>query len=139
MDHRADGGVEAGRKVHLGEFVHQEADRAPVHPVDRQLIGIAAAQGFQHPAIAAQGHDHIGLAGAGLAIAAGHHLQRLPGLGLGRCGEVDLWIGHGQVPLRRPAIKVKSVNDDRMTFPFRRHKLPATGEIPWPMTSNPSA
>ena len=104
VDHGADGGVEAFGQTLFGIFIHQETDGAAMHAVDRQLVGVTAAQGLQHPAVAAQSDDHIRLAGHRLAIAPGHSLEGLPGFGLGRSGEVDLGVGHGQVPLRRPAI-----------------------------------
>ena len=53
----------------LDELVHQEADRAAVHAVDR-LAGVhELMQGLQHQAVAAERDDDVGLRGVGIAVA----------------------------------------------------------------------
>ena len=50
-------------------FVHQEADRAPVHAVD-ELAGIhGRMQHLQHEAVAAERHDHVRLLGRHVFVA----------------------------------------------------------------------
>lgn len=43
----------------LGILIHQEPDRAPVHPVDRRGQVLRAVQGGEHEPVTAQCHDHI--------------------------------------------------------------------------------
>ena len=40
-------------------IIHQKADAAPVHAINRQAAAQEAMQGFQHEAIAAKGDDHF--------------------------------------------------------------------------------
>ena len=53
----------------LGEFVHQEADGAAMHAVDRLAGFHELVQGLQHQAVAAERDDHVGLRGVGIAVA----------------------------------------------------------------------
>ena len=74
-DHRqrmdaADIGVgEALVQILLAVVVHQEADRAAVHAVDRHAVVHEAMQRLQHVAVAAECHDGIGLGRIAIAIA----------------------------------------------------------------------
>ena len=52
------------RRSALGIFVHQEADRAAVHAVDRLGRAHGAMQGLQHQTVAAERDDDVGLARA---------------------------------------------------------------------------
>ena len=49
----------AFRKVFFLKLVHEEADSASMHAVDRLLILEALAERFQHVSIAAEGDDHV--------------------------------------------------------------------------------
>src|SRR6202034_1627818 len=63
------GGVEPLGEAVLGELVHQEADRAAVHAIDR-LAGIhEPLQGRQHKTVAAERDDDVGSPRAGVAAA----------------------------------------------------------------------
>ena len=53
----------------LDEFVHQEADGAAVHAVDRLAGFHELVQGLQHQAVAAERDDHVGFRGVGIAVA----------------------------------------------------------------------
>ena len=62
-------GGEPFDQIVQGELVHQEADGAAVHAVDR-LPGIHEfVQGLQHQAVAAERHDHVGGLRFDIAIA----------------------------------------------------------------------
>ena len=62
-------------------FVHQEADRAAVHAVDRLAVVHEAVQRLQHEAVAAERHDGVGLRRLGIAIARDQPLARLECIG----------------------------------------------------------
>jgi hypothetical protein len=51
-------------QVILAVGVHQEADRAAVHPVDRCVDRLRGMQRRQHEPVAPQRHDHVRLFGA---------------------------------------------------------------------------
>ncbi len=53
----------------LDEFVHEEADRAAMHAVDRLAGFHELMQGLQHQSVAAERDNHIGLCGIGIAVA----------------------------------------------------------------------
>src|SRR5580704_3474089 len=70
MDDADMGGVEPLGEAVLGELVHQEADRAAVHAIDR-LAGIhEPLQGRQHKTVAAERDDDVGGLRPGVAVAA---------------------------------------------------------------------
>jgi hypothetical protein len=81
VDHGPLGGVDPLQQVVLAVLVHQEADRAAVHAVDRRLALQGVVQGLQHEAVAAQGHDHLGAVFADVAVAGLQALHRLLRLG----------------------------------------------------------
>jgi len=58
------------------EFVHQEADRAAMHAVDRHMAVEKAVQRLEHEAVAAEGHDDVGLFGRCRLVAALQLVQR---------------------------------------------------------------
>src|SRR5262249_54769317 len=74
VDLRALGGGEALFEVVLAEFVHQEPDRAEIHPVDRLGVAEEAVQRLQHEAVAAQRHDDVAILLAGVGVAGAHEL-----------------------------------------------------------------
>ena len=53
----------------LDEFIHQEADRAAVHAIDRLARVHELMQGLQHQAVAAERDNDIGLRRIGIAVA----------------------------------------------------------------------
>ena len=61
--------------------VHQEADRAAVHAVDRRAGRHEAVQDLQHVAVAAEGHHDIGAVRIGIAMAPGEAADGLAGFG----------------------------------------------------------
>lgn len=68
MDDRDLGGGEPFMQVRFGKLVHQKADGATVHTVDR-LAGIhEALQGREHETIAAERDDHVGGLGPGVTV-----------------------------------------------------------------------
>ena len=67
----------------LDEFIHQEADGAAMHAVDR-LAGIhELVQGLQHQPVAAERDNNVGLGGVGVAVALFQ-----PRIGLARLGRL---------------------------------------------------
>lgn len=52
------------------EIIHQEADRAAVHPIDHLAAVHRVMQRLQHEAVAAQRHDDIGFGRGDMAIEA---------------------------------------------------------------------
>ena len=90
MDHRHLRGGDALGQALLGIFVHQEADGAAVHAVDR-LAGIhELVQGLQHQPVAAERHDHVGGVGLDIAVALLQPLIGLARLGRGGGDEGDV-------------------------------------------------
>ena len=65
------------RKVAIGIFVHQEADRAAVHAVDRLRRVHDPVQRLQHQAVAAERDDDVGVLGRAVAVARDELLARL--------------------------------------------------------------
>ena len=55
-------------KIIFAVIVHQKADRAPVHAIDRRAILEHGMQGLQHQAVAAERHDDVGVAHRHIAI-----------------------------------------------------------------------
>ena len=68
---------QAFRQVVRGILVHEEADGAAVHAVDRLARLHEPVQGLQHEPVAAQRHDDIGVLGGDVAIAGGQPFERL--------------------------------------------------------------
>ena len=61
--------VEALAQVLGGVVVHQEADRAAMHAVDRLAGFHELVQGLQHQAVAAERDDDVGFLRLGIAVA----------------------------------------------------------------------
>jgi hypothetical protein len=77
-------GVEALDEPCLAIIVHQEADRAAMHAIDRLRAAPEPFQGLQHDAVPAERHDHAGVLDGAIAVSCGEILpRRLRGLGLG--------------------------------------------------------
>ncbi len=70
-------------------LVHQEADGAAMHAVDRLAGAHEAVQRLQHEAVAAERDDHIGGLRRGVAVVLAQALTRLLGFGIGACQEGD--------------------------------------------------
>ena len=51
------------------KIVHQEADGAAMHAVDRLARHHVLVQGLQHQPVAAERHDHVGFGRIGVAVA----------------------------------------------------------------------
>ena len=77
MDHRDVGLGQTFRQIVRGILVHEEADGAAVHAVDRLARLHEPVQGLQHEPVAAQRHDDIGVLGGDVAIAGGQPFERL--------------------------------------------------------------
>ena len=77
-DHRP---LEPPDELAFAELVHQEADRAAVHAVNRDAIAHEAVQRLQHEAVAAERNDCIGFLRRGVAIEVHKPLERGAGLG----------------------------------------------------------
>ena len=70
------GAREPAAQVVLAIVVHQEADRAAVHAVDRHAVVQVPVQRLQHQAVAAERDDGVGRLGIGIAVGVGEPLQR---------------------------------------------------------------
>jgi len=81
-------------------FIHQEADGAAMHAVDRLLVAESPAQRFQHVAIAAERHHDVGVRFPNVAIGVAKAAERVLRLGAGACGEGKF---HGRSLLIAPA------------------------------------
>src|SRR4051794_25236531 len=63
------GSGEALVQILLAVVVHEEADRATVHPIDRHAVVHETMQRLQHMPIAAERHDGVGLGRIAVAVA----------------------------------------------------------------------
>ena len=75
------GAASRAAQVFLAVVVHQEADRAAVHAVDRHAGVHVLVQRLQHQPVAAERDDGVGRPGLGVAVARSQPLQGLAGLG----------------------------------------------------------
>ena len=77
----------AGEPLHQPvrpELVHQEADRAAMHAVDRHMTVEIAVQRLEHEAVAAERDDNIGVLGRARLVAPGQLCEaKLRRLGVG--------------------------------------------------------
>ena len=112
--------------------VHQEADRAQMHPVDRFAIVKAPPQRVQHRAVPAQGNDHFGLFLGIMAILVPQQRQHL--LRLRPFGSIksNTQQGHaaacGNV-LPHPSRRPQYVPENRVRgFPLRQKVTRASSE-----------
>ena len=100
MDAADVGRGEARGQIVLAVVVHEEADRAAVHAVDRDAVVHEAVQRLQHVAVAAERHDGVGLGRVALAVARDKALARLDRLRHvarheGNLLEFSFWLWHG--------------------------------------------
>ncbi len=79
MDAADLGGGQPLGQVLLAVVVHQKADRAAVHAVDRNAVVHEPVQRLQHVPVAAQRDDGVGVGGIDLAIARNETLASLDG------------------------------------------------------------
>ena len=81
------------------ELVHQKADGAAMHPIDRLARAHMLMQRLQHQPVAAKRHHDVGAFGIVIAVELGELGERLLGLGAGARDEGDpvisLGSGHG--------------------------------------------
>jgi hypothetical protein len=112
IDHAHDQGMDdrlGGRREPLAQlvfavFVHEEADGAAMHAVDRLACVHEVVQGLQHQAVAAECDDHIGLFGRRIAVAANQRVAREFSLGRRARHEGDAVAGnHGAVSVKAAA------------------------------------
>jgi hypothetical protein len=68
MDHGVARGGEPARKVPRRVLVHQEADGAAVHSVDRLPGAHVTVQGLQHQPVATERHHDIAFGRIGVAV-----------------------------------------------------------------------
>ena len=96
---------EARVQAALGIVVHQEADGAAVHAVDRLGRHHRPMQGLQHQAVAAQGDDDVGLLDRNVAVAVNELQARRLGLRRGGRNEADrlVFVLDGQFARSMPA------------------------------------
>ena len=76
MDAAYLGGLQALAQLFLAVLVHEEADGAAVHAVDRDGIVHEAVQGLQHQAVTTERDDGVGIARLDVAVAMREALQR---------------------------------------------------------------
>ena len=88
------------------EFVHQEADRAAMHAVDRLAGAHVPVQGLQHQAVAAKRHHDVGVVGIVIAVETDELRQRGLRLCASARNEGDLFVslGHAVLELGRGVI-----------------------------------
>ena len=99
MDHGFPRGRKTGVQILRREFVHQKADGAAMHAVDRLARTHLLMQRLQHQSVAAERHHDIGVSGIVIAVELDQLRQRLLGLRAGARDEGDpvisLGAGHG--------------------------------------------
>ena len=76
MDNGDLGGSEPRAQIGFMEVVHQEADSAAVHAVDRLAAAHQPMQGLQHEAVTAERDHHIGIFRRDIAVAGDEPLAR---------------------------------------------------------------
>src|SRR5215213_9805515 len=124
VDQGCPGFGEALRQSFLAKLVHQEADRSPVHPVDRLAGRHEPVQGLQHQAVAAERNDHVGFLGRRVAVMPGQAGARVLGFGHRACDKGDprmAGIGHGSGSRRyraHPAAGRMLMNAERAVFVY---------------------
>ena len=99
MDHGFSRRGEPGMQIERAELVHQEADGAAMHAVDRLARMHVPMQRLQHQSVAAERHHDIGVGGIVIAVKPRQLRQRLLGFRAGARDEGDpvisLGRGHG--------------------------------------------
>src|SRR6267378_5604695 len=99
MDHRFPRGGKPRMQIARAELVHQKADGAAMHAVDRLARTHMLMQRLQHQSVAAERHHDIGVGGIVIAVKPYQLCKRLLGLRDGARDEGDpvisLRAGHG--------------------------------------------
>ena len=97
-------------QVVLAEVVHQEADRAAVHAVDRNAAVEMGVHGLEHQPVPAKRNDRVGFVRRRVSVARGQLLLRVLRL-LGLAGhERDLFeAGHDDVDTLGPKLKKRAL------------------------------
>ena len=88
-DGAALGALQPFEEVVLTVLVHQEADGAAVHAVDRYAGQHEAVQRLQHQPVAAERHDHVGFFGGDAVVAPHQRIRRTARIGGGARDEGD--------------------------------------------------
>src|SRR5712671_2304693 len=89
IDQRFPRGSKTGVQIVRAELVHQKADGAAMHAVDRLARTHVLMQSLQHQSVAAERHHDIGLGGIVIAIELYQLCKRLLGLRDGARDEGD--------------------------------------------------
>ena len=122
MNDRALGGGDSLAEAALAIGVHQKADRAAVHAVDRLAVAQKSMQRAQHQAVAAERDDAVRLLRGDGAIFGDQPFARL--LGLGRAGgQKGQRLGGVRLPAARAFV------DARAHWPtLRSRRAPEAGD-----------
>ncbi len=91
------GGLRGGEPVRqtvLPKFVHQEADRAQIHAVDRLLRAEKLVQRLQHKPVAAQRDNDSGSFFANVVVTLAHGKERGLRIGRVRGNKMKGWEDH---------------------------------------------
>ena len=121
MDNGPLGGIDPLEQFILAIFVHQKADRPPVHAVDRGLGAHGPVQGFEHEAVTAKSNNHLGLFKRHIAIACGQSVTGLLRFGTvagdkgeaatdGFCSVHSPWTKPALAQLVKPALHPKPIS-----------------------------
>ena len=121
MDNGPLGGIDPLEQFVLAIFVHQKADRPPVHAVDRGLGAHGPVQGFEHEAVTAKSNNHLGLFKRHIAIACGQSVTGLLRFGTvagdkgeaatdGFCSVHSPWTKPALAQLVKPALHPKPIS-----------------------------
>ena len=99
MDHGFPGGIKTAVQALGAEFVHQEADGAAMHAIDRLAGTHVLMQRLQHQSVAADRDHDVGIVRLAIAVEIDQLGQRLLGLRAGARDKGDaiisLGAGHG--------------------------------------------
>ena len=99
MDHGIARRRKAGMQIDRGKLVHQEADGAAMHAIDRLARMHVPVQRLQHQAVAAERHHDVGVVRIVIAVSPRQLRQRLLGFRAWARDEgdavVSLGAGHG--------------------------------------------
>ncbi len=96
IDQRFPRGRKTGLQIVRAELVHQKADGAAMHAVDRLARTHVLVQRLQHQSVATERHHDIGLSGIVIAVESDQLSKRLLGLRAGTRDEGDPVISLGR-------------------------------------------
>src|SRR5262249_16231588 len=97
MDHRVLRGGEPPVQIVDAVFVHEKANGAAMHAVDRLTRAHVLVQRLQHEAVATERDDDVGRVRRGVAVTRAQPFERLPGLRDGTCNEGDPVVARGSL------------------------------------------